>query len=325
MIPRILITPGEPAGIGPDILLQAIQQPWAAELVAVCDPELLSMRAKKLNLPLSLIPFDAAATPKVSPLSTVKILSVPLNAPVQVGKLAHENASYVLRCLEIATDYCLQNKTAALVTGPVHKGIMNDANFDFSGHTEFLAQRCKSSQSVMLFVTPEIKVALLTTHLPLSQVPTAVTAEKLQQVLRILHIELSKKFGLSDPKIIVCGLNPHAGEQGHLGREEIDIIEPALEQLRREKMQLIGPLPADTAFTKSQLQRADAILAMYHDQALPVVKYSGFEHAVNVTLGLPIIRTSVDHGTALDLAGTGQADAGSLKSAIALAIDLLNL
>jgi 4-hydroxythreonine-4-phosphate dehydrogenase len=325
MIPRILITPGEPAGIGPDVLLQAIQEPQAAELIAVCDPELLSRRANELNLPVDLIPFDAAAPPTLSPPHTLKIISVPLNAPVHAGKLTRENAGYVLRCLEIATDYCLQTKTAALVTGPVHKGVINDANFNFSGHTEFLAQRCNTPQSVMLFVTPEIKVALLTTHLPLSQVPKAVTAEKLQQVLRILHLELIKKFGLSDPTIMVCGLNPHAGEQGHLGHEETDIIEPALEQLRREKMQLIGPLPADTVFTKRQLQRADAILAMYHDQALPVVKYSGFEQAVNVTLGLPIIRTSVDHGTALDLAGTGQADAGSLKSAIALAIDLLNL
>lgn len=307
---RIVITPGEPAGIGPDITLKIAEQSWPAELIVVCDPNLLLSRAKQLGL--SAIP------------SKLKIIPVPLATPSIAGQLNIKNASYVIRCLEVATDLCLNHEADALVTGPIHKGIINDAGIPFSGHTEFLAQYCHVSQSVMLFVTPQTKVALVTTHLPLSQVPKAITAEKLNTILRILHRELQQRFQLPHPKIIVCGLNPHAGEQGHLGLEEKEIIEPALEALRKENLNIIGPLPADTVFTEKHLQSCDAILAMYHDQALPVVKYMGFGHAINVTLGLPLIRTSVDHGTALDIAGTSHADSGSLAAALKLAIELAN-
>ena len=235
-----------------------------------------------------------------------------------------ENAAYVISCLEQATQYCLKGDAHALVTGPVHKSIINDAGIEFSGHTEFLAHRCHVSHVIMLFVTNQMKVALATTHLPLSQVAQAITTEKLISLLHLLHAELQTRFQIKNPHIIVCGLNPHAGEQGHLGREEIETIEPALNALRKQGLTITGPLPADTVFTEKYLKNADAILAMYHDQALPVVKYQGFGNAVNVTLGLPIIRTSVDHGTALDIAGTGKADAGSLEAAIKLAIQLNN-
>ncbi len=304
---RIIITPGEPAGVGPDITAQVLQKQWPAELIVVCDPDLLMTRAKKLGLTIP---------------AAVTILPVKLATPSEPGKLNRANANYVLHCLETAADACLQQRADALVTGPVHKGVMNDANLHFTGHTEFLAQRCNVKQAVMLFVTPQTKVALATTHLPLAHVPKAITKEKLQTVLRIMHSELQKKFGIAQPNILVCGLNPHAGEQGHLGREEIDIIEPALKELRTENIAVLGPLPADTVFTEKYLTSADAVLAMYHDQALTVVKYLGFGNAVNVTLGLPIIRTSVDHGTALDAAGTAHADAGSLSAALQLAIEL---
>jgi 4-hydroxythreonine-4-phosphate dehydrogenase len=233
------------------------------------------------------------------------------------------NAPYVLECLEVATKACLEKNAGALVTGPVHKSIINEANIPFTGHTEFLATQCGASNPIMLFVVDDMKVALATTHLPLSEVPRAITREKLLTLIRQLHQELKHQFGLAEPKILVCGLNPHAGENGHLGHEEIDVITPALEQLRTENINVIGPLPADTIFTPKHLQNADIIVAMYHDQALPVVKYVGFDRAVNVTLGLSIIRTSVDHGTALDMAGTGNADPGSLTAAIRLAITLL--
>ncbi len=319
---RILLTPGEPAGIGPDITLQIAQQPWPAELIVIADPKLLEARAKQLKLPLTLIPFNLEKSAEKNPAGTLKIIPVSLEAACQAGQLNPDNANYVLKCLTLASDYCLQNIASAVVTGPVHKGIINDANIFFRGHTEFFAERCQVKQPIMLFVTDETKVALVTTHLALADVPRAITQEKLKNVLRILHLELCNKFGLTKPRILVCGLNPHAGEQGHLGREEIDVIEPALNDLRLEKLNVIGPLPADTIFTEKNLSEADAVLAMYHDQALPVVKYMGFGHAVNVTLALPFIRTSVDHGTALDIAGTGQADAGSLAAALGLAIRL---
>lgn len=322
---RILITPGEPAGIGPDITIQIAQREWPAELIVVADEPLLQSRAALLNLPLTLIPFDQHAAPATHQPGTLKIISLPLDAPCRPGQLDRKNAQSVLRSLEIAADYCKQHIVDAIVTGPVHKAIMNDAHIAFSGHTEFFAERSGIDQPVMLFVTNKMKVALLTTHLPLSKVPSAITRDKLKNVLRILHSELCKKFNLTHPKILVCGLNPHAGEQGHLGREEIDIIEPALNELRKEKMNITGPLSADTVFTEKYLQTADAVLAMYHDQALPVVKYVGFGNAVNVTLGLPFIRTSVDHGTALDVAGTLRADSGSFARALELAIKLASV
>ena len=320
---RIVITPGEPAGIGPDITLKVAQKTWPAELVVIADPDLLTARAQQLKLPIKLIPFDIKNSPAQHTPGSLKIIPVKLNTNCIAGKLNGANAPYVLRCLELATDLCLQKKADALVTGPIHKGIMNDAGIAFSGHTEFLAQRCNASQSLMLFVTPTLKVALATTHIPLSSVSAAITREHLIRTVQLLQSELKKRFHLSQPSILVCGLNPHAGEMGHLGREEIDIIEPALNECRAQQINVIGPLPADTIFTEKYLKTADAILAMYHDQALPVVKFQGFGEAVNVTLGLPILRTSVDHGTALDVAGTAQADAGSLIAAIQLAIKLL--
>lgn len=321
-IPRILLTPGEPAGIGPDIMVQMAQEAWAAELICVANPGLLTARAKQLELPLTLLPFTTTGPVTQHQPHTLKIIPVPLAVPVTAGQLNAANAKYVLSTLEIATDYCLQQQANALVTGPVHKGILNTAGFAFSGHTEFLAARCQAAHPLMLFVVPQTKVALVTTHLPLAAVPAAITQEKLLTTLQILHAELIRKFQLDDPTILVCGLNPHAGEQGYLGREEIEIIAPALAAARAADINVIGPLPADTIFTHRQLATADAVLAMYHDQALSVVKYMSFGHAVNVTLGLPIIRTSVDHGTALDVAGTLQADAGSLHAAVKLAITL---
>lgn len=322
-LPRIVITPGEPAGVGPDITIKVAQQHWPAEVIAIADPELLLSRAKQLNLPLAISEPDFTQPVVRHIPGTLKVIPVNLNVPSQPGKATPENASYVLRCMEIATDICLRKEAQALVTGPVNKGIMNDAGIAFTGHTEFLAQRCHVDQVIMLFVADQIKVALATTHLPLSAVPKAVTADKLHRIIRLLHTELQSRFAIKNPKILVCGLNPHAGENGHLGREEIEVITPTLEKLRSENINAIGPLPADTIFTNKYLKEADAILAMYHDQALPVVKYLGFGHAVNVTLGLPILRTSVDHGTAFDVAGTAQADAGSMIAALELAIQLI--
>jgi 4-hydroxythreonine-4-phosphate dehydrogenase len=319
--PRIFITPGEPAGIGPDITIKSAQAEWPAELIAICDPDLLLQRAKLLDIHLKLNEFDPKNPSTAHQPGSLKIIPVRLKAPAIPGKLDVLNASYVLQCLETALDNCL-NPTDALVTGPIHKGLLNDAGIPFTGHTEFLAQRLHCPEVIMLFVIDNLKVALVTTHLPLSQVPAAITQEKLIQIIRLLDKELKYRFAIHQPRILVCGLNPHAGENGHLGREEIDTITPALQKLIAENIHVTGPLPADTIFTEKYLKNTDAILAMYHDQALPVVKYLGFNHAVNVTLGLPIIRTSVDHGTALDIAGTHQADAGSLSAAIQLAIDL---
>ena len=322
--PRVLITPGEPAGIGPDLAVQIAQEKWPAELVVIADPELLCARAKQLDLPpLNLVTCDLQKPAEPHQPGTLKIIPVALQTPCVTGQLNRDNAAYVMRCLELATDACLNKQAQALVTGPIQKSIMNEAGLPFSGHTEFLAERCGVSQALMLFVVNKMKVALVTTHLPLADVPKAITPEKLMATVRLLDHELQKKFGIMQPRILVCGLNPHAGENGHLGREEIEIITPALNQLRDKNINVIGPLPADTIFTEKNIKDADAILAMYHDQALPVVKYAGFSNAVNVTLGLPIIRTSVDHGTALDIAGTKKADPDSLKAAIKLAIDLI--
>lgn len=322
IIPRLVITPGEPAGVGVDIVLQISQEAFPAELVIVADPELLQARAQQLQLSIREQEIDFQAPPRVHEKGVLNVCPVKLRAKVSAGELNSANSSYVLACLEQATDLCLQKKADALVTGPVQKSIINDAGIPFSGHTEFLAQRCGVAQSIMLFVVDELKVALMTTHIALMDVPKHITAEKLQTTLRLLHQGLQSQFGIPNPRILVCGLNPHAGEHGVLGREEIEIIEPALDQLRKQGFLLEGPLPADTAFTSHRLQQADVILAMYHDQALPVVKYMGFDRAVNVTLGLPIVRTSVDHGTALDIAGTGRANPGSLRAAINLAIRL---
>lgn len=323
---RIALTPGEPAGIGPDLCIALAQQRHAEQLIAIADPELLTQRARALNLPLTLILWTPEGeTPAVStPAGHLFYLaeSARLRAPAIPGQLDSVNATYVLETLAQACDGCLKGNFDALVTAPVHKGVINDAGLPFSGHTEFFAERCQA-YPVMLLTAPGLRVALVTTHLPLRAVPDAITESRLERVIQILHRDLQQRFGIRQPRILVCGLNPHAGEGGHLGDEEQRVIQPVLERLRRDAgMDLLGPLPADTAFLPPRLAEVDAVLAMYHDQGLPVLKHLGFGNAVNVTLGLPIIRTSVDHGTALDLAGTGKADASSLMEALKLAVEL---
>lgn len=321
MVNRIAITPGEPAGVGPDLCIALAQQPPEnTQLVVVADGGLMTARAEELGLPLSLIEYDPESTHSPSAAGELTLCNVPLAAPVKTGLLNVANGEYVLNTLRKATSMVQQGELDALVTGPVHKGIINEAGFDFTGHTEFLAELCQQELTVMMLATEGLRVALATTHLPLLEVPGAITKESLHSVIRILHKDLQEKFGIEKPRILVCGLNPHAGEGGHLGREEIEIIEPLLDSLRKEGMNLEGPLPADTLFTDKYLNHADAVLAMYHDQGLPVLKYKGFGDSCNITLGLPIVRTSVDHGTALDLAGTGKANAGSLYNAISTAI-----
>ena len=323
LIPRIALTPGEPAGIGPDLIVALAQRQHSAQLIAIADPKLLQQRAQQLGLTLRVCAWNHSLPRQSSRAGELFIAPVALATPVHAGVLDKTNAHYVLRTLEAAADGCTNKHFDAIVTAPVHKGIINDAGVEFSGHTEFFAERTHTKNVVMMLATEQLRVALATTHLPLAEVPRHITRDNLTTVLRILHRDLREKFGFAQPRIVVLGLNPHAGESGHLGREEIDVIEPCLEALRKEGMHLIGPLPADTAFTPKVLQHADAVLAMYHDQGLPVLKYQGFGRAVNITLGLPIIRTSVDHGTALDLAGTGKADGGSLQTALALACDLV--
>jgi 4-hydroxythreonine-4-phosphate dehydrogenase len=319
-IPRLALTPGEPAGIGPDLAVLLAQQPQPAEIVAVADPELLLQRARQRGVPLQLRELDLSAAPQVNAPGTLSVLPVPLATPAVAGSLDPANAPYVLETLRRATALCQQQHCAALVTGPVHKGVINDAGIPFTGHTEFLAALTGTPRVVMMLATPGLRVALATTHLPLRAVADAITPPLLREVLGILHHDLHTKFGIAQPRILVCGLNPHAGEGGHLGREEIEVIEPVLETLRGTGMHLVGPLPADTLFTPRHLQHADAVLAMYHDQGLPVLKHKGFGQAVNITLGLPIVRTSVDHGTALELAGNGAVDLGSLQYAIEVAL-----
>lgn len=320
---RIALTPGEPAGIGPDLAIALAQRSSSMELVAVADPALLQARAALLGLPLSLRPVDFERPPRPQRAGELAVQPVTTAAAVTPGRLDVANAGYVLSTLDCAVSGCLQGRFAALVTGPVQKSVVSDAGFTFSGHTEYLAHKTATPKVVMMLATEGLRVALATTHLPLAAVPAAITAAGLTEVIRILHSDLRAKFAIAAPRILVCGLNPHAGEGGHLGREEIDVIEPALARLRAAGMDLRGPLPADTLFTPKYLQQADAVLAMYHDQGLPVLKHKGFGAAVNITLGLPFIRTSVDHGTALDLAGSGRADAGSLETAVRYAAAML--
>lgn len=321
--PRIAFTPGEPAGIGPDLAVLLAQQPLAAEIVAVADPDLLLQRARQRGVPLQLREVDLTTTPRAHEPGTLSVLPVPLAAPARAGTLDTANAPYVLDTLRRATALCQQKLCAALVTGPVHKGVINDAGIPFTGHTEFLAELTHTPRVVMMLATPGLRVALATTHLPLRAVADAITPELLREVIGILHHDLRTKFGLARPRILVCGLNPHAGEGGHLGREELEVIGPVVDTLRSAGLHLLGPLPADTLFTPRHLDRADAVLAMYHDQGLPVLKHKGFGRAVNITLGLPIVRTSVDHGTALELAGNGAVDLGSLHYAIEVALEMI--
>lgn len=321
---RLVITPGEPAGVGPDLVIALAQQAWPVELVVCADPALLLARAQQLNLPLQLREYQPGSAAQPQQAGSLTVLPIALAAPAIAGQLDVSNSSYVVDTLARACDGCLNGELAALITGPVNKSIINEAGVPFSGHTEFFAERSQRDRVVMMLATEELRVALATTHLPLLAVPGAITEQSLHEVITILDHDLKTKFGIAQPQIYVCGLNPHAGEGGHMGREELDVIIPALTALRARGIALTGPLPADTLFQPKYLQHADAVLAMYHDQGLPVLKYQGFGRAVNITLGLPFIRTSVDHGTALELAGTGTADVGSFKTALNLAIKMIN-
>ncbi|HEB93991.1 MAG TPA: 4-hydroxythreonine-4-phosphate dehydrogenase PdxA [Gammaproteobacteria bacterium] len=329
-VPRLVFTPGEPAGVGPELCVRLVQRNLPAQIVAVADPQWLSETAGLMGLPLQIVPFDPQAPVRPQRAGVLSVLPVPLAAPVTAGQLCTANGAYVLATLDAAVNGCLKGRFDALVTGPIHKGVINDylhsidteAGKVFYGHTEYLAERSGGGLPVMMLASEGLRVALVTTHLPLAEVPAAITRERLRETLDILHADLQKDFAIAQPRILVCGLNPHAGENGHLGHEEIDVIIPVLEERRRRGWQLLGPLPADTLFTPDNLARADAVLAMYHDQGLPVLKHQGFGRAVNITLGLPLIRTSVDHGTALELAGTGRARIDSLNLAVELAAEM---
>ena len=323
-IKRIAVTPGEPAGIGQDLVLSIAQQTWPHQLVICGNKKALEERAELLGLSISIEDYDSNAPAKVHQAGTLVVDNIELGTEVVAGELNEANGHYVLDTLRRAAQGNMDGEFDAVVTGPVHKGVINRAGVAFSGHTEFFAEQSNTQQVVMMLATEGLRVALVTTHIPLAYVAKAITADRLKQVTRILHQDLITKFGIPNPSIFVCGLNPHAGEDGCLGREEIDIIAPALNELREEEgMNLVGPLPADTLFQDKYLQEADAVLAMYHDQGLPVLKFKGFGKSVNITLGLPFIRTSVDHGTALELAGTGKADAGSFITALTHAIELV--
>jgi len=328
----IAFTPGEPAGIGPDLAVMLAQEERNYDVVAFCDQTLLLERAETLDLPLSLSTLPPVEFRGEFPCSraagTLTIHPVAVESPVVAGELNSDNANYVLNCISLATEACLAGDTSALVTGPIHKGIINQAISDtnaplFSGHTEYLQKLCGVDEVVMMLAHNELgstlRVALATTHLPLSEVAAAITSEKLTKIIMTLDQGLRKNLNIKNPKIVVAGLNPHAGEDGYLGREELEVITPTLEKLRSQGLNLTGPLPADTLFTRPNLLEYDAVLAMYHDQGLPVLKYSGFGEAVNITLGLPFLRTSVDHGTALELAGSGEIKTGSLKAAVEVA------
>lgn len=323
-IPRLAVTPGEPSGIGPDLIIQLSQSSQQqAELIVIADKTMMIERARQLDIAVDIVDYDSDKPASLSSSNEIKVLNIPCSEKVIAGQLNKQNSAYVLETLTRATEGCLSNEFDAMVTAPLHKGIINDAGFEFTGHTEFLADLTNAELPVMMLAADSLRVALATTHMPLSEVSAAITQESLTQVIRILHHDMQTKFGINKPHILICGLNPHAGEGGHLGMEEINTIEPVMESLKAQGMNLTGPLPADTLFTPKYLETADAVLAMYHDQGLPVLKHVGFGHAINVTLGLPIIRTSVDHGTALDLAGTGKALTGSLVEAIKNAITMV--
>ncbi len=323
MTPVIAITPGEPAGIGPDLALRTALKPFPCRRVYFADPDLLRQRAQQLGLDIEIEVLDSLDT--VPETRHMLVWPVKLAVPAIAGKLDVANAEYVLQTLREAVRSQQKGQTQALMTGPIHKGIINEAGIRFSGHTEFLAELTHGTPVMMLAAEAEkLRVALVTTHLPISQVSQAINRDHLRQVIRVLHDDLVRLYGIAEPRILVCGLNPHAGENGHMGREEIEVIEPVLDELRQQGHKLNGPLPADTLFTPKYLSQADAVLAMYHDQGLPVLKHVGFGHAINITLGLPIIRTSVDHGTALELAGSAEVDTGSYEAALETAILLAN-
>ena len=324
-VKRIIVTAGEPAGIGPDLVLALSKENWSHQIVVCADKQMLAERAVKLGICVELIDYQTDSQVAAQKAGTLVVEHIPLANPAVAGQLDEANGQYVLKTLERAALGCMNNEFDAIVTGPVHKGVINRAGVAFSGHTEFFAEKSNTPLVVMMLATEGLRVALVTTHIPLAYVSQAVTEERLEKIIDILNKDLVEKFAISSPKIYVCGLNPHAGEDGMLGMEEIETITPTLNRLRQEKgIDLIGPLPADTIFNEKYLQDADAVLGMYHDQVLPVLKYKGFGRSVNITLGLPFIRTSVDHGTALDLAGTGNADTGSFRTALAHAIELVD-
>ena len=319
IIHRIALTPGEPAGIGPDLCVKLALQNLPYQLVVIGDPEMLRQRAEILGLPTKVSEFNPNLPSVEQVAGHLAVMPVRLAEKVVCGQTNTLNSSYVLKTIELAVTGCIEGLFSAIVNGPVQKSIINEAGFTFSGHTEFIAG-ITGGYPVMMLATEGLRVALATTHLPLKNVSSAITYTSLKSVIKVLHHDLSTRFNIDQPRILVCGLNPHAGENGYMGREEIDIITPVIEELRQQGMDLIGPLPADTIFTPKYLDAADVVLAMYHDQGLPVLKYQGFGKAVNITLGLPIIRTSVDHGTALDLAGTRNANIGSLEYALHTAL-----
>jgi 4-hydroxythreonine-4-phosphate dehydrogenase len=316
---RIAVTSGEPAGVGPDLCLQLARGPLPCELVCLGDRELLAARARQLSLKLNLWDYEPGSEPRPHTPGTLAVLNIPLAWPAEAGKLDSRNAAAVLATLDRAAQGCLSGEFAAMVTAPVQKSTIIEAGFAFTGHTEYLAQRSGAALPVMMLASGSMRVALATTHLPLANVAQAITGALLQQVLEIVDTDLKRWWGIGNPRIAVCGLNPHAGESGHLGREELTIIAPAINQMRARGLDVSGPFPADTIFVPRLMASYDAVLAMYHDQGLPVIKHAHFDQAVNVTLGLPIIRTSVDHGTALDLAGSGHADVASLAAAVRMA------
>ena len=323
-LPTIFVTSGEPAGIGPDVCATLASHDFPAQLIVLCDPDVLSQRVNDLGLNLKLRALDDPIEAQRHMKGVLQILPIRTNCPVDSGNLNPQNAPYVLRQLEIAVELCSGNKTAAIVTAPIQKSTIIEAGIPFTGHTEWLAKRTNSARPVMMLVSDSLRVALATTHMPLEKVAESVTQDLLEEIITVLHYDLKSKFGVESPRIMVLGLNPHAGESGTLGKQELEVIEPVLTSLSKRGFDLVGPIPADTAFRADLLQKSDAVLAMYHDQGLPVIKALSFGKVVNVTLGLPIIRTSVDHGTALELAGTGRAQASSLLQATELAINLVN-
>jgi len=318
----IAITPGEPAGIGPDLVIQLSQCRQPQPLIVIADEQLLRDRATLLELPLEILHLSDFSVSEPAPPANLYLWSVPLSNQVAPGQPSSTNANSLLDALRIATRGCLDGHFKAMVTGPINKAMINDAGIPFTGHTEFIADLCQSEQPVMLLTGGNLRVALATTHMPINAVSNAISQERLEQILKILIHDLTTSFNIPHPRVLVLGLNPHAGEGGHLGTEEIDSICPAIESLSKQGFAVEGPVPADTAFLPARLKGIDVVLAMYHDQGLPVLKFAGFGTAVNTTLGLPIIRTSVDHGTALDLAGSGRADLGSFQAALKLAITM---
>ena len=318
---RLALTVGEPAGIGPDLTVMLAQSEHQHQIIAICDPELLKRRAQLLGKELTVKIFDGESK-QLAKAGEIWVHPIKLAQAEVAGALNQANSQYVLDTLSHAAQGCLDGVYHAMVTAPVHKGIINEAGIAFTGHTEFLDDYTHSERVGMMLATQGLMVALVTTHLPLKDVADAITEKRLSQIIKVLDKDLKQYFGLPNANILVCGLNPHAGEGGHMGREEIDVIEPCLKQLRQQGITLTGPLPADTLFTNKVLEQGDVVLAMYHDQGLPVLKFKGFGQAANITLGLPIIRTSVDHGTALDLVGTGKANPGSLKTAIEYALHM---